>query len=141
MSVSDDGCGIPSEYLSKISEPFFITKDIGIVLSQLGYRVLEASTGKKALEVWKERGAEIDLVITDFMMPGGMTGKELGQRLMQDDPKLKAIYMSGYRADIVAKEFPLQEGVNFIVKPTFHHRIYHFGHCFPYRNHYYKCIL
>jgi FixJ family two-component response regulator len=51
------------------------------------------------------------------MMPDGMTGKELGQRLFHQNPKLKVIYMSGYSADIVAKDFPLQEGVNFLIKP------------------------
>jgi DNA-binding NtrC family response regulator len=51
------------------------------------------------------------------MMPDGMTGKVLGQRLLQENPKLKVIYMSGYSADLVAKDFPLEEGVNFLVKP------------------------
>jgi two-component system cell cycle sensor histidine kinase/response regulator CckA len=86
-------------------------------LSRFGYRVLEASTGFKALEVWKEHPAKIHLLLTDLMMPDGMTGKELGQRLLEKNPKLKVIYMSGYSADIVAKDFPLQEGVNFLVKP------------------------
>jgi CheY-like chemotaxis protein len=86
-------------------------------LSRLGYRVLEASTGFKALKVWKEHPAEIHLLLTDLMMPDGMSGKELGQRLLQENPKLKVIYMRGYSADIVAKDFPLQEGVNFLIKP------------------------
>jgi PAS domain S-box-containing protein len=90
---------------------------IGKSLSRLGYRVLEASTGIKALNVWKEHSAEIHLLLTDLMMPEGMTGKELGQRLLQENPKLKVIYMSGYSPDIVAKDFPLQEGVNFLIKP------------------------
>jgi PAS domain S-box-containing protein len=90
---------------------------INLTLSRLGYRVLEASTGFKALEVWKEHPAEIHLLLTDLMMPDGITGKELGQRLLQENPKLKVIYMSGYSADIVAKDFPLQEGVNFLTKP------------------------
>jgi nitrogen-specific signal transduction histidine kinase/CheY-like chemotaxis protein len=86
-------------------------------LTRLGYRVLEASTGFKALKVWKEHPAEIHLLLTDLMMPDGMSGKELGQRLLQENPKLKVIYMRGYSADIVAKDFPLQEGVNFLIKP------------------------
>jgi PAS domain S-box-containing protein len=90
---------------------------IGKTLARLGYRVLEASTGFKALDVWKEHPAEINLLLTDLMMPDGMTGKELGLRLLQENPKLKVIYMSGYSADIVAQDFSLQEGVNFLVKP------------------------
>ncbi len=90
---------------------------IKLTLARLGYRVLEAATGVKALEVWKAHPGEIHLLLTDLMMPDGMTGKELGQRLLQENPKLKVIYMSGYSADIVAKDFPLQEGVNFLTKP------------------------
>ncbi len=86
-------------------------------LTGLGYRVLEASTGFNALEVWKEHASEIHLLLTDLMMPDGMTGKELGQQLLQENPKLKVVYMSGYSAEIVAKDFPLQEGVNFLIKP------------------------
>ena len=89
----------------------------GKTLTRLGYRVLEASTGFNALEAWKRHPAEIHLLLTDLMMPDGMTGKELGQRLLQQNPKLKVIYMSGYSADIVAKDVPLQEGVNFLIKP------------------------
>jgi nitrogen-specific signal transduction histidine kinase/ActR/RegA family two-component response regulator len=90
---------------------------LGKSLARLGYRVLEAATGVKAMEVWKEHQGEIQMLLTDLMMPDGMTGRELGQRLLQENPKLKVIYMSGYSADIIAKDFPLQEGVNFLIKP------------------------
>jgi len=90
---------------------------VGKSLTHLGYHVLEAATGVNALKVWKEHAAEIHLLLTDLMLPEGLTGKELGQHLLQQNPKLKVIYMSGYSADIVAKDFPLQEGVNFLTKP------------------------
>jgi PAS domain S-box-containing protein len=86
-------------------------------LSQLGYRILEAPTGVKALEVWKENRDEIRLLLTDLVMPDGMTGKDLAQRILQGNPKLKVIYMSGYSAEVVGKDFPLKEGVNFLTKP------------------------
>jgi CheY-like chemotaxis protein len=105
------------ETILLVEDEQMLRSTIRTVLSQLGYRVLEATTGAKALEIWKEHRAEIDLVLTDFMMPGGMNGKELGQQLLEDNPKLKIIYMSGYSADNVGKNFPLQEGVNFLVKP------------------------
>ena len=90
---------------------------IGKNLTRLGYRVLEAGTGVKALEVWKANHGEIQLLLTDLMMPDGMTGKELAHRIIQENPKLKVVYMSGYSTDIVGKDFPLHEGVNFITKP------------------------
>jgi len=86
-------------------------------LSQRGYRILEASTGVQALEVWKQNRDEIRLLLTDLVMPDGMNGKVLAQRLLQEDSKLKVIYMSGYSAEVVGKDFPMNEGVNFLTKP------------------------
>jgi CheY-like chemotaxis protein len=86
-------------------------------LSQIGYHILEAPTGVKALEVWNENRDEIRLLLTDLVMPDGMTGKDLAQRILQENPRLKVIYMSGYSAEVVGKDFPLKEGVNFLTKP------------------------
>ena len=86
-------------------------------LSQLGYRILEAPTGVKALEVWNANRDEISLLLTDLVMPDGMTGKALAQRILQENPKLKVIYMSGYSAEVIGKDFPLAEDVNFLTKP------------------------
>ena len=90
---------------------------VRITLVRLGYRVLEAPTGAKALELWQEHGDEIHLLLTDLMMPDGMNGKELAQRLFKKRPKLKVIYMSGYSTDILDKDFPVQIGINFLAKP------------------------
>jgi two-component system cell cycle sensor histidine kinase/response regulator CckA len=57
------------------------------------------------------------LLLTDLVMPDGMTGKDLAQRILQENPKMKVIYMSGYSAEVVGKDFPLKEGVNFLTKP------------------------
>jgi CheY-like chemotaxis protein len=86
-------------------------------LTQLGYRILEAPTGVKALEVWQENRNEISLLLTDLVMPDGITGIDLAQRLLQENPKLKVIYMSGYSAEVVGKDFPFAEDVNFLTKP------------------------
>jgi len=87
------------------------------VLLRLGYRVLEAPNGVEALQVWRQHRAEIRLLLTDLVMPGGMTGKELGEQLLQHDPQLKIVYISGYSAEIASKDFPLEEGVDFLTKP------------------------
>jgi len=86
-------------------------------LSRLGYRILEASTGIEALEVWKQNRGKIHLLLTDMVMPNGMTGKDLAQRLFRENPRLKVIYMSGYSAEVAGGGFPLQEGGNFLSKP------------------------
>jgi signal transduction histidine kinase/ActR/RegA family two-component response regulator len=92
-------------------------------LARLGYHVLEAPTGTSALEVWKQHHHKIRLLLTDLLMPEGLNGKELAQRLLEDNPNLKVLYTSGYTADIAGKEFPLQEGVNFLAKPFAIHRL------------------
>jgi PAS domain S-box-containing protein len=195
LSVSDTGCGIPPENLSKIFEPFFTTKDVGKgtglglatvfgiiqqhqgwvnvhsevgqgttfsiylprlakmspqtseqpkpallrgggnetillveddmslhasvrkILLQLGYRVLDATNGIEALEVWNQNRGEINLLLTDLVMPGGINGMDLVERLLKDNSKLKVIYASGYSAEVAGKDCPLEEGVNFLIKP------------------------
>jgi FixJ family two-component response regulator len=51
------------------------------------------------------------------MLPEGMTGNELAQHLLRENPKLKVVYMSGYSTEIVGKDLSLVEGVNFLAKP------------------------
>ncbi len=87
------------------------------VLTRVGYRVLEAATGITALELWKQHQSEIKLLLTDMVMPDGLSGRELAARLQADNPALKVIYTSGYSQDIAGADFPLREGENFIAKP------------------------
>jgi two-component system cell cycle sensor histidine kinase/response regulator CckA len=87
------------------------------VLTRLGYRVLEATTGNTAIDVWREHRHEIKLLLTDLVMPDGMTGKQLADALLQEDPQLKVIYSSGYSRDFAGPGFVLQDGVNFLSKP------------------------
>jgi CheY-like chemotaxis protein len=92
-------------------------------LSQLGYRMLESVNGVEALKVWEQHRNEIDLLLTDLVMPGGMTGKDLAERLLNENPKLKVIYTSGYSVNVVGRDFPLEEGVNFLAKPFGTHKL------------------
>jgi CheY-like chemotaxis protein len=87
------------------------------ILLLLGYRVLEASTGNEALELWEQHRNEIRLLLTDLVMPGGITGKELAKQLLQQDSQLKVIYASGYSTEIAGQDLLLEEGVNFLGKP------------------------
>ena len=100
-----------------VEDDNFLRPSIFKTLSRLGYRVLEASNGVEALAVWKQHRDEIHLLLTDLVMPGGINGKELGEQLLSENPKLKVIYASGYSAEIISKDFPLEEGVNFLTKP------------------------
>jgi len=86
-------------------------------LTQLGYCILPAATGAAALAACREHHARIHLVITDLVMPGGLTGKALAQRLRSETPGLKVLFLSGYSARLEGEDFPLVEGVNFLAKP------------------------
>ena len=90
---------------------------VGLLLSELGYRVMEAGTGAEALEVWNRRGGKFDLVLTDLVMPGGMSGLDLTQLLLQKNPGLKIVYMSGYSPQIAGKDIALSSGAAFLSKP------------------------
>jgi two-component system NtrC family sensor kinase len=66
------------------------------VLRKNGYRVLEAASGKDALDVFQSHGPEIDLLLTDVMMPGNLLGDELASRLRATKPSLPVLFTSGY---------------------------------------------
>jgi PAS domain S-box-containing protein len=86
-------------------------------LLQLGYHVLESVSGGEALNVWEQHRNRIDLLVTDMVMPGGVTGKDLAERFLKENPKLKVIYTSGYSVELAGRDFPLEEGLNFLAKP------------------------
>jgi PAS domain S-box-containing protein len=87
------------------------------VLKLQGYTVLEAASGHRALDVWEQSGRRVDLLLTDMVMPGGMMGSELAERLLGQSPQLKVIYTSGYSPGMAGKDISLLEGRNFLAKP------------------------
>lgn len=87
------------------------------ILTMSGHNVITATDGRTALEKWAERRAEIDLVITDMVMPGGISGRVLGEMLHAEKPELPIIYTSGYSPDFAGVDLILTPGVNFLPKP------------------------
>lgn len=87
------------------------------VLKIQGYTVLEATSGCHALEVWERANHPIDLLLTDMVMPGGIMGSELAERLSSQSPQLRVIYTSGYSPGMAGKDASLLEGGNFLPKP------------------------
>lgn len=87
------------------------------VLLMHGYKVMEAASGVDALAVWKQHGNEVDLLLTDIVMPGGVNGHELAQKLKAERPGLNIVFTSGYDPDKMRKETELGEVVNFLSKP------------------------
>ena len=66
------------------------------VLRDYRYNVIQAGSGPSAIKAWEEHEGRIDLLLTDMVMPEGMTGRDLAQRLRAQKPELKVIYSSGY---------------------------------------------
>jgi PAS domain S-box-containing protein len=89
---------------------------VGLLKSH-GYRVFEADSGLAAIELWSKHEADIQLLLTDMVMPGGVLGRQLAERLLAEDPGLKVIYTSGYSPGMAGKDLPLLEGRNFLAKP------------------------
>ena len=80
------------------------------------YKKLFANSGKEALEVSEKHEGEIDLLLTDVIMPE-MNGMELSKAHRRSRPETKVLFMSGYSEDIIAKHGILKPGINFISKP------------------------
>ena len=85
-------------------------------LRQHGYKVLVAENGENALKVGKEHDGQIDLMITDVVMPK-MGGREAAERLQPLYPQMKVIYMSGYTDNAIVHHAVLEPGLNYFEKP------------------------
>jgi two-component system, cell cycle sensor histidine kinase and response regulator CckA len=203
LSVSDSGCGIPREMISRIFDPFFTTKEVGkgtglglsmvhsivqqhhgwievdseighgstfkvffpvlegavapdktvsvvvepaeergsgetvlvveddqtvremarATLEQGGYRVLEAADGRVALSVWDKSPVIINLVVTDIVMPNGISGGALARTLQSRTPGLHVICTSGYNPEFIKKDLPATRGITFLPKPYDPHQL------------------
>lgn len=86
------------------------------VLERQGYTVLTAQNPKEALEIAEKHPGEIDLLLTDVVMPD-MDGKKLAEKLQAMRPSLKMLFMSGYTADVMAQHGILDQETIFIQKP------------------------
>ncbi len=87
------------------------------VLQNYGYKILQASSGIDAIGVSDEYKGKIDLLLTDLVMPGGINGRELAEKMWSAEPDLKVIFTSGYSSDIVGRDFKLDPELNFLQKP------------------------
>jgi len=85
-------------------------------LHELGYRVIEAKDGPSALPILSGATA-VDLLLTDVIMPGGMTGRQLADEALRRRPDLKTLFISGYTKDSIVHQGKLDPGVNFLSKP------------------------
>jgi DNA-binding NtrC family response regulator len=93
-----------------------ILKMTSRLLELQGYTVLEAESPEVALRITGESSANIDLILTDVIMPG-MNGHDLAVKLAESRPAVKCLFMSGYTANVIAHHGVLDEHQHFIQKP------------------------
>jgi two-component system, cell cycle sensor histidine kinase and response regulator CckA len=105
----------PSAILVTEDEPAVLTL-IERVLSSAGYAVLTASSGPEALRVLAARPGDIDLLVSDAVMPG-MPGVELARALRQQRPGLPVLFVSGWAGDAFEREWRDEPGVDLLLKP------------------------
>ena len=86
------------------------------VLSSVGYTVIDAPSGEKALEALTAHDGPVHLMLTDVVMPG-MNGRELAVRVAELRPDIKVLYASGYTDDAIFRHGVLDDGSRFISKP------------------------
>jgi CheY-like chemotaxis protein len=116
-----DAVGSADDETPPVHETILVAEDEAVVrdmvvaaLERLRYRVVVASTGEEAVRLIDRLGDEIDLLLSDVVMPG-MSGLDLYDRAVRTRPDLKAIFMSGYTALGIGRKIP--EGITLLEKP------------------------
>jgi len=87
------------------------------LLEHLGYRVLAAESGPAALQLWQTDQAKIAILLTDMVLPDGMTGIDLAMRLKTEKPALRIVVCSGYNAELVSNRLDKAIGAAYLTKP------------------------
>jgi two-component system cell cycle sensor histidine kinase/response regulator CckA len=86
-------------------------------LADQGLRVLQATSGIEAMQVWSENPGDIQLLLTDVRIPLGMSGYDVAENLLALNPALKIIFVSGYPGENSSQEKALRRGSLFLSKP------------------------
>ena len=106
-----------SETILMVEDDAALRRFASIWLRELGYKVIEAPNGAEALKLWESCRDQVDLLLTDMVMPGGISGSELAQRLMKERVGLRAIVHSGHSAEESRAGAMAANGIAFLPKP------------------------
>jgi PAS domain S-box-containing protein len=113
--------GLPggAETILLVEDDYAVRMITRRVLESHGYKIYEATTAGEALDLWRSHAEEIALLLTDIVMPQGVTGRDLAEQLRAQRPALKVIFMSGYSADVIGKDtdFFQRTQSSFLQKP------------------------
>ncbi len=94
-----------------------IRKISHIVLESAGYRLIDAADGEEAVEKFRERGGEVDLLLLDMIMPG-KNGKEVYEEIERLKPGIRVIFVSGYTAHQTTREAASLPDTELLLKPV-----------------------
>lgn len=106
-----------SESILLVEDEAILQELARLILEDLGYKVLTAANGIEAVQVFQAQGVKLDLLVTDMIMPGGMSGRDLAERLWETQPKLKVVYTSGYSGEEITDDRPHKGKFLFVPKP------------------------
>jgi CheY-like chemotaxis protein len=112
---SSQGSG---ETILLVEDDAIVRKVTRQALERVGYRVITADNGRDALEVYNNANGAIELLLTDLVMPQGLSGRDLAARLQSLDRRLAVILTSGYSPDIFGTSLELDPNQVFLVKPV-----------------------
>ena len=116
-AAADESRGLRAETILVVEDEALVRLTSCTILQRRGYKVLEAASPRAALDLWATSRDKIDLVFTDVVMPGGMTGRDLVEILRRDRPELKALFTSGYSSDLLGHDFVRTSANFFLQKP------------------------
>jgi two-component system cell cycle sensor histidine kinase/response regulator CckA len=87
------------------------------ILEYFGFNVLEADSGRRAYDLWRNEGEKVDLLLADIILPRGITGVELAKRMVDSQPNLKIIFTTGRILPHAEQQALAQMNARFLPKP------------------------
>jgi two-component system cell cycle sensor histidine kinase/response regulator CckA len=105
-----------TETLLLVEDEPYVRKIVCRALERSGHRVLLASSGEEALEVFAHFDGVVDLLVTDVVMPG-MSGADLARQIRARQQGVRVLFMSGYTDEVISRHGVLDPGIDFIQKP------------------------
>jgi signal transduction histidine kinase/CheY-like chemotaxis protein len=113
---TEPGRARPGECVLVVEDDAEVRAYVVETLQRLGYHVLEAAEGEGALALMNRHERNIDLLLTDVVMPG-MNGRKLAEDAKRRQPKLRILFMTGYSRNAIVHQGRLDPGVDLIQKP------------------------
>jgi CheY-like chemotaxis protein len=105
-----------TELILLVEDDIGVRRMVATILESSGYTVLEAANASAALAIFNNRPDEIDMLLTDVVMPG-MSGRVLAEQITSVRADMPVLYMSGYTDDAIVRHGLLSEGLQFLQKP------------------------